>query len=526
MNALMAYISALESESLSQVFLEDIALGAAWLESYREEPEALAQFPNLPKQVAHWVTVADPTWASTQSLGVRQQPVLRQYINELIRGRVTQLARDELDFLYFAWAMSERCHKEALFERSLECLRPFAEQIEKLRAQSPLCPGIPHVAARVAHFGQDDLKQAETRDVKLFAGLDAPVRGPVLSHGGDVKILGGIPESCALVVEEGSAYVRGPVHGKLAATRNCEILGAVSGLVVSQRGHVRAGALYNPARVVAKEGNVAFLYAEGPRMVFAAAEITCARGVVAGCYRANDISFEGVVQGGEIQVSGKLRAPRLESTEERPLAVVLRRSLSCKDYGEVLSIESARMLTAAMRIRQRVHHLRDLMTLTEREADEYAGGVIRFILGSEPAPVKAQDMQHIRRAMAFMDRLEIALEALLKTIEEQLDSHRDKPADATDDSRVDVRILIEDLESDLGLIVAEGPLPSDRFPRGGGKGGPAGAAGLRDRAAGRPGASGAAHAARTPGEEARRIRGHGAGPGRTEDRRVRPGRGA
>jgi hypothetical protein len=454
-----AYIAGLSADALPQVFLEDVALCAAWLESHQNNPSELAKYPNLHTQIDAWVAVADPEWAGDHTAGSRQQPLLRLYVNDLIRGKINQMAHDELDLLYFAWVLSERSEKEGLFERSLDCLRPFVRQLEKQREATALCPGLPHLGEAVAHFSIEDLKQAEPRDVKLFAGLDAPVRGPVLLHTGDVKIIGDIPEDCAVVVEEGACYVRGDVHGKLAAARNCEILGAVSGIVVTRRGQIRAGKVVHPARVISKEGSVAVLCTESPRLIFAANDLRVARGGIGGKYRAHEVIFEGPILGGEVHVSGKCTGTFFEATDERALAIVLRRTLSCRDYGEVLTHESSRLLTAAMYIRQRVHHLRGLAELTDREADEYAGNVIRFILGSENNSTnRAQSIQQIRRSMAFIDRLEIALDSLVKSIEDQLDLDGSSDSGTSESSRVDVRILVEDLESDLGQLVAEGPL--------------------------------------------------------------------
>lgn len=463
MEQIVAHISRLEGEALAHAFLEDMALCAAWLESQQNSPAELAKYPNINSQLDAWVATAEPSWLAEHTAGSRQQPLLRIYVNELIRGKISQMARDELDFLYFAWVLSERSEKEGLFERSLECLRPFVHQLEKLRAGTTLCPGLPQLAAAVAHFSVEDLKGAEARDVRLFGGIDAPVRGPVLMHTGEAKIIGDIPEDCAVVVEEGSCYVRGDVHGKLACTRNAEILGTISGVVITRRGHVRGCKAVHPARIISKEGGVSLLWAESPRLVFAANEVNVARGAIGGRFRAHDITFEGPVQGGEIQVSGKCVSPYLESTDERPLSVVLRRSLSCKDYGEVLTHESTRMLTAAMHVRQRIHHLRGLMDLTDHEADEYAGSVIRFILGSESQTAqRAQNMQQIQRSIAYIDRLDIAVDALVKAIEDQLDLDNDQSDSASvDAARVDIRIMVEDLESDLGLLVAEGPVPRE-----------------------------------------------------------------
>lgn len=460
MERLVSHIAAMNDESLPLAFLEDMALCAAWLESHHDDPAEQARFPTLRDRIDQWVECADPVAAGEVSAGSRQQPILRAYVNDLIRGKIGELARDELDFVYLAWVLSERSKMEGLFERSLECLRPFIRQLEKARAATSLCPGLPNLSGRVAHYDESDMRKAEPRDVKIFAGIEATVRGPVLMHTGDVKIVGDIPVDCTVVVEDGSCYVRGGVQGKLAATKNCEVMGAISGIVVTRRGHVRCGTVVNPARVISKEGSVSIIYGEAPRLIFAANDLTIARGAIGGKYRANSVKCEGPVEGGEFHVSGRLGALRLDSTGERVCQVVLRRILSCRDYGEVLTHESTRLLTNAMHIRHRIGHLRGMMALTEREADDYAGAVLSFITGAESTPARIQNVQQLRRGVAYIDRLEVAMQSLIKSIEDQLalnDNDRDSVSDSHD-VRVDVRLLIEDLESDLGLLSAEGPI--------------------------------------------------------------------
>lgn len=459
MEQLVAHILALGPEALPTAFLEDLAICAAWLDSHEGDGEALARHPGLRDKIDAWVECADPESVAEVSAGSRQQPLLRVCVSDLIRGKINEMARDELDFVYFAWVLSERSQKEGLFERSLECLRPFIRQLEKARAAASPCPGLPHLGERVGHFDINDMRKAEPRDVRIFAGIEAAVRGPVLMHTGDVKIMGDIPVDCTVVVEEGSCYVRGGVHGKVAATKNCEIMGTVSGIVITRRGHARCGTVVNPARVISKEGSVSIIYSEAPRLLFAANDLTIARGAIGGRYRAHNIQSQGPIEGGELHVSGKLSAMHLSSTDERSCQVVLRRNLTCRDYGEVLTHESTRLLTNAMHIRQRISHLRGMIKLTDREADEYAGAVLHFIMGTEATPARVQNLQQLRRGVAYLDRLEVAMESLIKSIEDQLelDESGDEKG-GSDDVRVDVRMLIEDLESDLGLLIAEGPI--------------------------------------------------------------------
>jgi hypothetical protein len=468
LDKLVDYIVGLSPEELPEAFLEDIALCAAWEASYRDEPARLALYPGLGALIDRWVETVNPAPMHARTEGMRQQPLLRRYTNDLIRGRIDELARDELDFLYFAWMLQERAEQDALFERSMDCMRPFIRQLELRREMCEVRPGLPNLEARVALYTTADLKAAESRDVRVFAGIDVPVRGPVLVHNGDVKIIGNISDDAAAVIEDGSVYVRGSVYGKLAATKSCDITGSVSGLVISRQGQIRAGALLNQGIVISKEGSVKAVSAEGPRLVFAGNDIHIRGGCVGGRYKAAKLFVGETAAGGEYHCSEEGHAAAWEHHEERRLAIVLRRALTPRDYGEVLTIESMRLYTAAIHVRQRAHHMRGLMALTERETDEYAGTVLAFIMGRDNSPVRLQNAQQFQRGLAYADRVDVALDSLVKIIEDQLDLEEaddddDAPRHAPDltSVKVEVRLTIEDLESDLGQLVAEGPIDKD-----------------------------------------------------------------
>jgi len=465
---LVDYIVGMPSEELAEAFLEDIALCAAWEASYRDEPARLAAYPSLGSTIDRWVAGVNPAPLQARTEGMRQQPLLRRYTNDLIRGRMDELARDELDFLYYAWMLQERAEQEGLFERSMDCMRPFIRQLELRREICEVRPGLPNLEARVALYTTADLKAAESRDVRVFAGIDAPVRGPVLVHNGDAKIIGNIPDDAAAVIEEGSVYVRGSVYGKLAATKSCDITGSISGLVIARQGQIRAGALLNQCIVISKEGSVKAVSAEGPRLVFAGHEIHIRTGCVGGRYKAPKLIVGETAAGGEYHCSEEAHAVLWDHHDERRLAVVLRRALTPRDYGEVLTIESMRLYTAAIHVRQRAHHVRGLMVLTERETDEYAGNVLAFIMGRESSPARLQNAQHFQRGLAYADRIDVAVDSLVKIIEDQLDMEEsddddDEPRGSVDMTsvKVEVRLTIEDLESDLGQLVAEGPIEKE-----------------------------------------------------------------
>lgn len=445
---LIKYVSELPDEKVAHVYLENLAVCAAWLDSYRDQPEITDPFHALRQKFDIWLRTVELTKEETE--GYRQQPLLRDLVDEVSRGNTGNLLREELDVVHFAWGFMQRTGKPEIFERFALMLEPHMKAVDVRREELPLCPGMTGLAKRILIYTSDEVKLAPPRDVKIFAGLDTPIRGPLLICSGDTKIIGDIPDGHAVAVEGGSCTVSGRVNGKLAATNNCEIFGHVAGVVVSRKGAIRARGLLPQSIAVAKEGSLMVTSAEGARTAFGCNVVRVAHGAAGAYLLGRYIEVRGEVVGGKVQTSEYLSAQRFCNGEKK-LAIVLRRGLSPQDYGEVLLIESLRLLTNAIKLRQKLSNLVEMHDLAEREADEYAGSVLVFLVGDEGSASRVSNMQGLQRRHAYMSRLSATAHALAGYIEERISGGPDQESSGAEE-----RALLEDLQRELGMLAAEG----------------------------------------------------------------------
>ena len=372
--SLANHVMNLPREKVSELFLDDIALCAAWYESHHDNSVIQDTFHQLRQIFDIWVTEVKAPRSDT--MGYRQQPLTRALIKELSDGNVTRLERDELDFLSFAAGLARRSGKLELFRRTMGCLAPHTRDIEYARKHKPVIPGCPALHRRLAVISAAELTSAEMRDVRTFGGINHPIRGPVYIREGDLLILTDVPPDCTVVVDKGSCYVRGDVQGNVATTVGCEIMGNLAGVVVARRGSVGAKDILNQATVISKENSVRAMAAEEPRMIFAARGIEISGNAIGGRYFGRKITVGGDFVGGELFATEWAEAANFVCTEERNINICLLRGLSCQDYGEVLTLESGRMLNSAMKLRQRLANVEELIEITEREADNLAGNVL------------------------------------------------------------------------------------------------------------------------------------------------------
>lgn len=455
---LASFVMGLPRNKLATLYLEDIALCATWYESYEDDAAIREQYTSLRQIFDEWVHEAQAP--RTDTMGYRQQPLIRQLITELSAGNVTRLERDELDLLYFSAGLARRSGKLQVFRRVLTCLAPYTKDIEHCRKHRELIPGCPALGRRLAVITDEDLKCAELRDIRTFGGLSLPIRGPVYMREGSVRVMTDVPPDCTVVVDQGSCHVRGSVLGNVAVTMACEVLDNISGVVVARRGNACARDIVNQATVISKESSVQAMSAQDPRILFASREIHIHGDVFNGRCLARRVIVDGNYTGGDLFTTEWAEAQNFTSSDTRPLRVCLVRGLSCQDYGEVLSLEASKLLNSAMKLRQRVTNLEELIEITEREADDLAGNILMYILGEEDTQERVHHIQKKRRRQSFLERLIAGMRAIMATAEDRINLMASGARDVAEfvSSSAEEQATLDELRRELAILANEGSI--------------------------------------------------------------------
>jgi hypothetical protein len=366
LDRLIEYLDGLSHEELAQVSLQELALCSAWYQSRAHEKGARQEYAHVVAAVERWLTLDQDRPVASE--GRRQQWLLRETMEALLTNGPNALTRDELDFLRAAYWLAKKVEPAALYSRLCATLEPHMEAIDARRRSLPVAEGLPALSGRFHVVTEGDLKRAAFREEPSFAGLELSVEGPWFECTGHLNVLGSVPDGCVVSVEGGSCYVQGFVLGHVAATRDCEILENIGGVVVSRRGDIRARNIVANARVVAKKGSVHCLAAQMPALVFAGGRIAIAEDAVMGRLIAPRIRVAGQVRGGILQVSECVEAGRFRNADTRKLALVLRRELTPRDYGEKASKKTSRLISQAKRLRRRIAEMDALAEAADREA--------------------------------------------------------------------------------------------------------------------------------------------------------------
>ncbi len=462
LKSFIEHVSRLKPEEVATLWLEDIALCAAWYQSYDGDPEAQKSCAAIPKAVEHWLASATPVPLETE--GRRYQLVLRSLLDELQNGQLGKLERSQLDFLHAVSDLIERSSEPSHFQRVSELLAPHTKPLAARRDSLEATPGLGQLGAATQIVTREIMAKAPARLVKTFGGVEMQCRGHLLTCPGNVKVCGDVPEDCILVVDKGLCTVNGYVMGKVAAKESCEVRENIAGVVVVRHGAIRAKGLLTNTQIISKAGDVACRSAQDPKLVFAGGAIRIAEATVEGAYIAPRISIGAQARGGMFQASHLVEAQRFGHSTRGPSSVVLRHRLSCEDYGEYLDPEAAIMIAKAAVLRQELENYRRMIQIAASEIEHMAEHALTSLFGGDSVRQQVEQIETARRRLAFLDRIVAGYGALSSEAEDSLMAAargRDASPGATQDAGGNTNTPVEDIESELQEISAEGQIDSD-----------------------------------------------------------------
>ncbi|MCC6142315.1 MAG: hypothetical protein IT368_00775 [Candidatus Hydrogenedentes bacterium] len=453
--ALVDYLAALTDGDLHSVSVEDVALCVCWRAAASRAGADAARCGEAEQLEKRWRQHF--TAVRVESEGARQQPLLRALIDEVQEHGATRLQPEELEYLVQVTLLMEAAPHTAYFARPLSRLRPHLEKIERRREQTPLDdPALPSLSERLQYVTEEQLLRAPRRDITFFAGVRLPFRGPVFMAKKALKVLGSVPEECAIAVEGAPCYITGHALGCVTVTSDCDVLGNVSGAVISSTGDIRLCDIINKALLIAKRGSVRCRSGYDPKLAFANTGIEVQQNARRGVYIAPIIRVKRQVSGGVFHVTHEMTAAHLGQDDHTGLDLIFRRMLTCEDYGEALSQEAYRMLARSKVLRQRTQEYQQMAVLANAEADRLAGNALLYLCGGEQAASRLQELETMQRRLAFLDRVISGTEGLIRISENRLLM--------ADDATGTVEEEVFDLDAvqeEMHVIETEGAIDSD-----------------------------------------------------------------
>jgi hypothetical protein len=411
---LVRYVATASDNQLSLLKLQDMALCALW----RGTPEADSQ-----NALAEKLDAAMKRWLHSTPLpvthteGRRHQTLLRMAVDFLDHPAQDAMPPDFARLLLAAVTLgAPTAHATRLYA----LVQPAIPRLEALAGQEG--PGAPlqQLRGRVVYAFPDELAKAPVQRIASYRGIRIDQRGPLFRAANHVRLLGDLPHDCLLIVEHGGCNIDGYLLGTLMCAGDCEVRENIGGKLAVSEGNVRCRGIIDRAWVSAKAGNVHCSHAHAPERVSAAGIIRVTGEVLRGSYYAQCLIAGGEVRGAHAEVTRLLEAPVLGAHRDQWLEIVLRRELSCEDYGQLLSGDVRQAVAETYRRRQAAHDYASMAAAAALEAERFAESALMFLFGGGIGQRRLDDLLAMQRRLNVLDRIDRNLQRLLDQAEERL----------------------------------------------------------------------------------------------------------
>lgn len=428
---------------LFQVRLEDVAICSAYGKNagLRERSTRL----EISRIAKRWQSADFPERPATY--GRRQQLLLRVVVDVLLSRGVESLSWDETGFLCEALDLAVHAKTN---ERLCGLLERYAGALRVRREALRRSSGANMLETRVRLIFADQLAESPRRQTPLFPGQPRPPLGPTLEASGPLRLIGGIPDDCTLIVTGGPCSVDGYVLGRLGASDGCDISENIAGSVVAAAGDIRCRNIIKKAFVVAKSGTVKFVQAMNPETVFGGARVVASGSISRGLFYGAEIKSGDLIRGGTFHVTGRLSAEQFTPDEGYPLNIVLRTAISFEEYGEQLGQEALHLRSRAAGLRRKLVHLGNMVRATHAEAEHAASTIVLRAFSELRLMNVLEERARAGRRVAVLNRLIGALQELYAGAEEALAQHEQIPDELTGEA------VFSDIEQGLDDLAREG----------------------------------------------------------------------
>lgn len=453
MKKLIEFVLATSPDELLETSLQDMSLCHIYgQQSNVNDP---AQAEAIVQQADKWLATSHEEFLTTE--GRRHQTLLRELVDRLQNAKAGSMAYDELSLLETIYDFAKRSKAAELFGRVVELLHPFIPAITARRDSLMKTRGLPVLSQRLRVVTTDDILKSRQQEIKVLAGIRLPTRGPMLAHEGQLRVLGDVPENTTVVVKNGDCIVDGYVTGRVVTSGMCEVRRNISGVVITRDGDVRADSILEHSLAVSKTGSVMCRNAQNPELVFAGIAIRVSEGTIQGRFISQVIAIKGSALGGEYHVSDTIHCPLYRQSENRPLSIVFRHRLSCRDYGEIPGREMGRDLSRTIRLRDQLSHAKRSTRMAGGEVEQFASTALMYILGGEKVKESLDKIIDSRRRLDILNRILVGLNSLYSNTEQSLRAGTDEvqSEDDVDTSTVDA------VQQELDVLHDDHPVDDD-----------------------------------------------------------------
>ena len=448
---LLEHVLKMPVEKLAELGIQDAALCDLWYSTRSRDASKIKDQERFPDVIEEWRQNANNKELQTE--GRRHQTLLRELLDVVHEGKTDSLARDELSLLLRVHKLACDARHSDAFERVRVGIERHIDKLRQRHESLPRERGLPRITQRFRVVNTEDIQRARAQEVRMVAGVELPSRGPVLTQRGHLRVLGDVPERATLVVEDGSCVVDGFVMGRVAVSGACEVFENLCGVVIARNGDIRARNIVDGAFVVAKRGWVHCRRAQNAELIFGGECVKIREASVEGRILSKKILIEGEAEGGEMHVGLEIKAERYMQSVNRPMNIVFRKRLSCKDYGEEPGLQMSADVSHALHLRGKLHFTNQQMVFALSEAEQFAGNAISYLLVGEEVKVHVDRMTAAQGRLNVVNRIILTLDTLYSESSSKLEAPSEEEGQESQfDQDEDANQLLDDLDTDIDRL--------------------------------------------------------------------------
>ncbi len=151
-------------------------------------------------------------------------------------------------------------------------------------------------------------------------------------------------------------------------------------------------------------------------------------------------------------------------SDARPLTIIFRENLSCREYGEEPDKEMSRGMSKSLRLRRNLAHGRRTTQLAVCEAEQFASSALMYILGGDWTKKYLADSLAAQQCLDVLNRIISSMRFPYTTAQEQLEDRMSNAGNAHERGK-DFASSLSELLNDTPDLQGENASDSDLVER-------------------------------------------------------------
>lgn len=450
--------------------VEDVGILLAFLSGRESQANLTATerrlHDRIRKAIERWRS-CPPTPPGVPGRENRSQYALRLAIDKVLDENFDSLTANETALLRATHAgVTQRKKKDEQNKRLAHILTKVVAALDARGAtvqHAPLFSTFEEAATEVTrqsgrtnHVDPDAAFRDKVHSpVSLLDGIVTQLNARVFEYKGDTVVDGNLPNDVLLRVVGGGLTVHGLATGHAIVDGDIRVDGNVQGgTLISRNGAIQVDRVLLGASLIAKSGDINCNYAESPRTLFAWDALTIDGALVGGRTYAATVNVKEEISGAEVHSCGAVQAGAVR-TAAMPSVVVLRRQLTCDDYGRPTDEDTHNRRRRLTQLELEISSATNIYRFTRMLIQGCYRTALFYLLGGASNAQKLLELQGLQAKSLHLRQLLVLIEGVAPHFEALVDPERTGRDEDTEEVQAETLQALKYLKEEIQLFPDE-----------------------------------------------------------------------